>query len=64
MKSCIDIRSAARNIEGGALVVVLVGIAQNRNVVREEKRERWCCETERARSDISQDIRAQELLTC
>jgi len=27
MKSCIDIRSAARNVEGGALVVVL-GIAK------------------------------------
>ena len=35
MKSCIDIRSGARNAEG-ALVVIL-GIAKKRDAAREEK---------------------------
>jgi hypothetical protein len=64
MKSCIDIRSAARNDEGGALLVML-GIAKNRDVVKGREREMVLeRQRDRARSDISQDSRAQELLTC
>ena len=54
MKSCIDIRSGARNAEG-ALIVIL-GIAKKRDAVREEEEEReswWCWlehEREHARS--------------